>query len=402
MHGQWISYKNYLLIFVNYYTLKIVNSFFRFGRKTTLLVSVTPMIAGWILLLDANTVFELYVARILWGITLGIVHSVVLPMYLGEIGSDKIRGSISIILGVMGKTGIFFMYAVGPFVTIFTMAWIQLIPLAIFLLIFFWLPESPYYLLGKNRRNDALNSLCRLRGHENVEDELSRMDALVKRSQDSTAGFKEIFAMENRRGLIIIFGLSTAIILTGTEAILSFSQLIFDKIGLPGNMLIIILGGLLVSATIVASFVVDRIGRRPMLLGSTVGLAVCNTAIAIIFALMENKVDISHVKWIPVLALMLYVVSYGMGLATVTFAVMGEIIPKHLKAVAGTIFGITVSALSLIVSKLFQVAADSVGHSVIFAAFAFFSFLFLPFVWYLIPETKGKSLDTILNELSKF
>lgn len=376
----------------------------RFGRKTTMLYSAGPIVIGWAITLFANRVEHLYAARVLWGITLGIVHSVVLPMYLGEIGSDKIRGSISIMLGIMAKSGIFLVYAVGPYVSMFTLSWMGMTLPILFVVTFIWLPESPYYLLGKNRQNDALKSLQRLRGHENVIPELNRMADMVKKSAENSGSYRQFLEPGNRRGLIIVMGLAIAIILTGTEAMLSFSQLIFEKVGgvgLPGSVVNIIFGAFLVATTILASCTVDKFGRRPLLLLSTVGLIVCNITIAVFFLLIQKEVDLHSVSWVPMMACMVYIFCYGMGLATVAFAVMGEILPKHLKALAGVIFGLTISLLSLVVSKLFQVIADNLGHHVIFFGFAFFSCLFFPFVWFMIPETKGKPLEVILAELNK-
>lgn len=344
-------------------------------------------------------------ARVLWGINIGSVQSVVLPMYLGEIGSDKIRGSISIIRSIMANLGIFMVYVIGPYVSMYTLGWIGISFSVFFAVIFVWLPESPYYLLGKNRSDDALKSLQRLRGHENVDAELKRMVEMVRKSDESGTGFRELMQPGNRRGLIIVTGLSVAIILTGSEAVLQYSQLIFEQVGginLEGSVVNMIFGGFLVATTILASVTVDKFGRRPLLLCSTVGLAVCNLTIAVFFLLIRKHVNLSGISWIPLVACVAYIFCYGMGLATVLFAIMGEIMPKHLKAIAGVVFGLTTASLSLVVSKLFQVIGDSFGHYVMFFVFTFFSVLFFPFVYYFIPETKGKSLDAILEELNKF
>lgn len=378
--------------------------FRRFGRKSALLYSSFSLILGWVVLLCANRVEYLYAARVLWGINIGCVQSVVLPMYLGEIGSDKIRGSISIIRSIMANIGIFMVYVIGPYVSMYTLGWIGISFSIFFAVIFVWLPESPYYLLGKNRSDDALKSLQRLRGHENVDAELKRMVEMVRKSNESSKGFRELMKPGNRRGLIIVTGMSVAIILTGSEAILQYSQLIFDQVGgvnLEGKVINMIFGGFLVATTILASVTVDKFGRRPLLLCSTVGLAVCNLTIAIFFLLIQMKVNLSGISWIPIVACVAYIFCYGMGLATVLFAIMGEIMPKHLKAIAGVVFGLTTALLSLVVSKLFQVIGDNLGHYVMFFVFTFFSIVFFPFVYYLIPETKGKSLDAILEELNK-
>lgn len=101
------------------------------------------------------------------------------------------------------------------------------------------------------------------------------------------------------------------------------------------------------------------------------------------------------------MAVMLYVVAYGVGLATVAFAVIGEILPKNLKAYAGVLLGLTISLLSMAMGKMFQVISDEWGYYVIFTVFTVNSAGLFPFIWYCIPETKGRSLNEIIDMLEK-
>lgn len=95
----------------------------RFGRKKTLLLGAIPLLVGWILVGVAKSIILIYVSRVLCGFSYGLSYSV-LPMYLAEISSDKIRGSITIILTVMAKCGILYSYVVGNYNSLDTSAWI--------------------------------------------------------------------------------------------------------------------------------------------------------------------------------------------------------------------------------------------------------------------------------------
>lgn len=377
---------------------------FRIGRKPTLLYCAIPISLGYIITLFATEVWHLFVARFLWGVTLGPVHSIVLSMYLVEIGSIQVRGSITTLIGVLAKTGICMSYIVGAYCSMF---WFGIISLSIpllFVVTFVWMPESPYWLVANDRPDDARRSLERLRGHKNVTAELSRIQATIDESNKYEKSiFQELCAIENRRSLTIVFAFACAVILMGTEAILTYSGQIFIKVGagFDPNILNIIFGTFLVATAILASFVIDRVGRRPLLLGSTVGLIICNFTLCVSFTLMHYEVDISSVSWIPMCACMFYIFNYGIGTATVIFTVMGEILPKHLKKLAGIVFGVTVSCLSLVISKVSQVVPDLWGYQVIFGGFLVASSLFLAFVYYKIPETKGRQLDKIFAELNK-
>ncbi|KAJ6627324.1 Facilitated trehalose transporter Tret1 [Pseudolycoriella hygida] len=372
------------------------------GRKTLLLMASVPLIISWILIGVAESIALIYVSRILSGLAYGTSYSV-LPMYLGEIASNRIRGAISTLLTVMAKFGILYAYSIGPYVSVRLMAWLSIIPAGIFVATFIWLPESPYYLLVKNEREQARRSLTRLRQHENVDEELERMSVAVKKSQENKGTFQELFFDEtNRMSLIIIIGLATAQQLCGSQAIIAYSETIFKRVGstLGASESTIILGVVQLVSAAVSSSIVDIVGRRPLLLSSVIGAAVCNTVVGLYFFLERMEIDVTGIAWLPMLAIMVFIVMYTIGMATVTFAILGEIIKINLKSVAGPTFTITGGAISFIVVKLFQVVSDDLGSDYTFWGFALLTYLFIPFVWFLIPETKGKSFEVILDELN--
>lgn len=324
-----------------------------------------------------------------------------IPMYLGEIASDKIRGSVTVLLTVMAKSGILYSFAIGPYVSMNTMAWIGLAPPILFLVTFIWLPESPYYLLGKNRNEDAFKSLSRFRGHSNVGEELKRMEVSVRKSEESKGTIVELFAAGNRRALTIALGISGIQQLCGSQAIIAYSESIFDKVGtgLGASEASIILAAVQLAAAIGATYIVDKFNRRTIMLFSVTGAAISNTVVGLYFFLERMEVNVDDIGWIAVLALMTFIISYTMGLATVSFAIVGEIFPKNLKAIAGALFTMFASLISFAVGKLFQIVSDDLGSDVTFWGFAVFSFAFIPFILFLIPETKGKPLDVILELL---
>lgn len=325
----------------------------------------------------------------------------VIPMYLGEIASDKVRGSITTLLTVMAKSGILYVFSIGPYVSMYTMAWIGLVPSIIFYATFIWLPESPYYLLGKNRNEDAFKSLSRLRGHTGVEDELKCMEIAVRKSEESKGNLVALFSSGNRRAIIIALGIACIQQLCGSQAVIAYSETIFNKVGsgLGSSEASIILAVVQLLAAIGATYIVDKFNRRTIMLFSVTGAAISNTIVGLYFFLERMEVNVDDIGWIAILALMTFILSYTLGLATVSFAIIGEIFPKNLKAIAGATFTLTASGVSFAVGKLFQVVSDDLGSDVTFWGFAAFSYAFIPFILFIIPETKGKPLDVILELL---
>ncbi|XP_037034961.1 facilitated trehalose transporter Tret1-like isoform X1 [Bradysia coprophila] len=372
----------------------------RFGRKKTLLVGSVPLLVGWILVVVSKSISLIYVSRVLCGFSYGLSYSV-LPMYLAEISSDKIRGSITIILTVMAKCGILFSYLVGSYTSLYTAALISMAPPIIFVSCFIWLPDSPYFLIGKNRGKEAIRSLERLRGHRDVQAEYERMCITVRKSEDNKGAIKEIMSRNNIRAAIIIMGLGGIQQFCGSQAVISYAQIIFNEIGseLGAAESSFILAAVQIIASAFSSLIVDRFGRRPLLLFSVSGAAICNTIVGIYFFLNHQGNDVRSISWLPMTAIMIFIVSYTLGLATVTFVVLGEVFPKNLRAAAGAVFTIFASVCGFAVAKMFQLVTDNVGSHATFWIFAGFSYLFIPFIWFIIPETKNKSLDTILEEL---
>lgn len=365
-------------------------------------MAAIPLIVSWILIGVAQSVALIYVSRVLSGLAYGLSYSV-LPMYLGEIASDRVRGSISTLLTVMAKLGILYAYSIGPYVSVRLMAWLAIIPAVVFLVTFIFLPESPYYLLGKNENENAKKSLSRLRRRNDVDEELEKMSVAVQRSKENRGTFQELFFNKgNRMSLIIIMGLSAAQQLCGSQAIIAYSETIFERVGstLGASESTIVLGVVQLLSAAVSFSIVDIVGRRPLLLLSVIGAAICNTIVGLYFFLERMEIDVSDIAWLPMLAIMVFIVAYTIGMATVTFAILAEIFPKNLKSVAGPAFTITGGVFSFIVAKLFQIVSDDLGSDYTFWGFAVFTYLFIPFIWFLVPETKGKALDVILDEIN--
>ena len=360
------------------------------------------MIIGWVLVLFADSVAYLYVSRLMCGSATGFVFYYVVQTYLGEIASDKIRGSILSLTSIFAKLGFLFTYAIGPFVSIYTMAWILLLPPLLFYAAFFWSPETPYYLLGKGKHDEALKVLVRLRKRSNVEEELQQMAEAVKLSIAKQGSYKELLAPDNRRSLIIMLMLAFGSQACGSETLLVYSELIFRKIGndfIEPSYANIVFGVVFVLGTVIANLLIDRLGRRKLLLFSVSVMAGCSSLLTVFFNYQKNDFDVQSITWLPTCSLLFMIFGVGSGIATLLLSFVGEIFAKHMKGIAGVIFTIVVSASSFAFSKLFQYMTDSFGYDSMFGIFAGFAFIYIPIYWWIIPETKGKPLDVILNEL---
>lgn len=362
-----------------------------------MLMGVIPILAGWLLTGFANSLWMLLVARISFGMSYAIIY-VALPIYLGEIASPKIRGFSITTMFVMSRTGILFMFSVAPYVSIATMAWISMAPALLFVVTFMWMPESPYYLIGKERNTDARKVLVKLRGHEEVDEEFMKMEEHVKESKENKGTFRELLSPDNRNGLIIFFVLLIVSFLSGITAIQDYSQTIFSKIenDLNPEEVSIILAGVSLSSVFIGNFAVDHLGRKPLLLISISGCALCNTIVGAYFYLSERQgADVAGYGWIPILAIMTFRVCISIGLGMNKSIMLGENLPNNLKSIVGGTSTFVSAIVETIVSKSFQTISEGVGADVSFAIFAVCLYLTIPFVVFRVPETKGKTFEEI-------
>ncbi|XP_050073086.1 facilitated trehalose transporter Tret1 [Anopheles maculipalpis] len=375
----------------------------RYGRRPVLLFSAIPLVAGWLFIAFAESVGMLYTARLLHGIGYGLAYSVT-PIYLGEISSDAIRGSTGVLVTVMAKLAFLFEYSVGPYVGFRALAWISMALPVGFCVLFFWMPETPYFLLARGNKQAAADSLRWLRRSTSIDEELRRMEKLVLDSKQKSNPLKQLLLTStNQRSLVIILLLSLGMQLTGINAILGYSQTIFSRLALPltAAELSIVLALVQLGSVMLPTFLVDRAGRRPLLLASTagsfLGLAMC----AVYFTLDETTTDVLSSEsgaahgWIPFGGVLLFIISFAIGLATVPFAILGEVFPKHIKAAANAVFAVITSAVVFSVVKLFQVISDGAGTYVSFWIFTGCTAVTGILIFLVIPETKGQSFERI-------
>lgn len=373
----------------------------RYGRKRILLMGVFPILIGWLLTGQAHSIWMLLLARIFFGMSYAVFFMII-PIYLGEIASPKIRGFSITTMFVMGRTGILFMFAVAPYLSIATMAWISMAPPVLFFGMFIWMPESPYFLIGREEHDEARSVLVKLRGYDEVDEEFKKMQQNIIESRDNQGTFQELLNPENRKGLVNLFVITVVSLLSGDNAIQDYSQTIFSKIEskLEPQEISIILAGVSLASVFIGNVFVDSLGRKPLLLMSVIGCAICNSIVVVYFYFSERHVaDVTAYGWLPILALMIFKLSFGLGLGIARFVMLGECFPKNLKSVVGGSSIFVAAITESIVSKTFQTISEGVGSDVSFAIFAVCLYLAIPFIIWRIPETKGKTLEEILKLL---
>ncbi|XP_025601871.2 facilitated trehalose transporter Tret1 [Athalia rosae] len=378
----------------------------RYGRKHSLLASGVPLFAGWLLIIFATNPYVLYASRFTSGIGQGIAY-VVCPMYIGEIADANIRGALGSFIKMMVTFGELYARAIGPFVRYEILAYsCGIIPI-IFFLTFIWMPESPYFYLMHERREKAKESLAQLRlytSNDDLEGDLEEMNDVVIQDLSNRGNAWQLFSTPgNRRAVVISFGLQLVLQFSGICAIESYTQEIFEGSDspIPSAIAVIILGVFQLAAGVAAAVLVDKMGRRPLLLLTSIAagttLAVTGTYYFMKYAI---ELDMTGTGWVLDISVMMYELTIALGLSPLAYMMLGELFPTNVKGVAVMLANVWASSLAFFVSKMYQVIADAFGVYVSFWWFSISSFIGAIFIAFVVPETKGKSLSQIQDELN--
>jgi len=205
------------------------------------------------------------------------------------------------------------------------------------------------------------------------------------------------------RALIILLSLAAFQQFSGVSAVLSFAEIIFDEANssLEGKYLTMILGAVQLVCTAVCMFVNDHSGRKPLLMISTFGSACSTAMVAIYFNLQYNDVNTNGLVWLSITGVLLYIVMYSVGLASLVLTICSEIFPTNVKALGSTLTVIALGISGTVVGSSYLSLAENFGTHVPFWIFTICNFVGTLFTFFYVPETKGKTLEQIQEELHK-
>ncbi|CAK9830995.1 Facilitated trehalose transporter Tret1 [Anthophora retusa] len=377
----------------------------RWGRKKTLLSAVVPFTIGWVLVATAKVVYQLYAARIVLGIGLAFAFTVV-PMYCGEIAEISVRGALGSFLQLFVTLGLLYAYSIGPYVS-YLVFWIfcGILPF-IFFGVFMTMPESPYYLLKIGHREEAVQALARLRSKSpaSVQKEADEMQAAIEEAFREEVNFTDLFTIKaNLKALIYTCLLASFQQLSGINVVLFYMGDIFvsAKSSLKSEVATIIVAIVQTCASAVTPLVVDRLGRKILLIFSGVGEILTMGALGLYMYLQDGlHSDVSGISFLPVLSLVIFISTYSVGWGPLPWTVMGEMFSSTVKSKAS---GITVCIcwlMSFMTTKFSSNLTKSFGTWVPYWLFGVFCLISVLFTIFVLPETKGKSVQEIQDELN--
>ncbi|XP_063926781.1 facilitated trehalose transporter Tret1-2 homolog [Zophobas morio] len=375
----------------------------KIGRKKTILAIAVPQLVSFLLIILSYQLMELlYIARFVGGVAEGMTFTII-PIYIAEIAEPSIRGTLGTLISVTCMFGIVYANVVGSYLSIKITATTFLVFPALFILLFWKMPESPYYLLMMNKQDEAEAALKFLRRKASVGQELTLLIKDVNRQMSESGTFKDIFTIDsNRKAFLLMIGTRVVQQWTGVSAFGLYIQLLLGEAtdALSPQIGSTILLFIQLIMAVLSTFFVDKSGRKPLLLFSTGGCCLNLLIQAVYFGLKEHTtVDVSVLNWFPLVMMILFVVLFSTGLGVVVNILNSEIFSASIKAKCVCLVNIIFALGMMSTTKFYQATADAFGLTVPYASFGLISLGGCVFLYLFIPETKGKSLEEIQQQL---
>ncbi len=368
----------------------------RLGRRKLLIITAAIFGLGAVGAAAAPGTPWLVASRLVVGVAIGIA-SFVAPLYISEIAPVDIRGKLVSVNQLALTSGIVISYLVDyAFAGSQSWRWmfaLGLIPAAGLGVGLMFVSNSPRWLLGSGHAEEARRVLKRIRSPEKVEGELSDIQQSVAQQEGN---WSELISRRLRPAMIVGIGLAVAQQVTGINTVIYYGPTIFKLAGLSSSSVAILasvgVGLVNVALTVVAMQLLDRVGRRPLLLVSLGGMTMSLFVLGAAFSFPQLS---GSLGWIAVASLMLYVGSFAVGLGPVFWLMLSEIYPLRVRGRAMSVGTVANWGANFVVALSFLTLIQFLGNAVTFWLYGVVSIGSWILAFFLMPETKGQSLEQI-------
>jgi len=370
----------------------------RIGRRATLVWAAGIFILGSVLAPLSTDVAMLIVARAIIGIGIGFT-SVTAPVYVSELAPPQSRGVLIGLYQFALTLGIALADFVGYWLAA-QQAWrlmfgLAVVPTLFFLLVILTVPESPRWLFAHGSPQDAEAVLRSYTDNAGAQQFLADIEAGLKTPMEQS--WSALWSPAVRGPLLIAVGLTVLQQVTGINTIIYYGPRIFELAGSASHASAIFATLLVavvnVLATIVGIALVDRIGRKPLLYAGVSGMTIALFALS--FSFSHNGALGASLVAVAIACLMVYITCFAFSLGAIAWILVAEVFPLRVRGrgvAAGTLFsGIANFAVSLTFLSLI----DHLGSAGTFAIYGTLSIVTLVFVRFVVPETRGRELESI-------
>ncbi|KAL6210490.1 hypothetical protein ACLB2K_015722 [Fragaria x ananassa] len=380
------------------------------GRKGALRMSCAFCVVGWLAIYFAEGAWALDIGRLATGYGMGafsyvfdaILDGCKVPIFVSEIAPKHLRGRLTALNQLMIVSGVSVSFIIGLVVSWRALALIGLIPCAVTLFGLFLIPESPRWLAKKGRHKDFEAALQKLRGkdvdvsHEaaEIQDYIATLDSLPK------AKLLDLFQRRYLPAVLIAVFLMVFQQLGGINGVCFYVSDIFEQAGFSSTVGTIIYAILQVVVTGIGASIMDKAGRKPLILTSASGLLLGCVVTAIAFFLTAQELALTVAPVLAVTGILIFIGAFSIGMGAVPWIIMSEIFPINIKGQAGSLATLVNWFGAWLCSYTFNflMSWSTYGTFILYAAI---NALAIVFVICFVPETKGKTLEEIQAAISK-
>lgn len=368
-----------------------------FGRKTVIISSCFLFFLGIALIITATDFWYLFIARLSLGIGVGVV-AVTVPLYLTEIAPTKMRGRSVTIFQLMLTFGIVLAYFVD-LLFVPTENWkgmfaVILIPTTVLLIGMSFLPESPRWLLAHNKAHKAKEVLLKTHEHFEAEEEYKQIEISLK--SNISGKFKDLFSKKLLAPLTVALVIAICNQLTGINVLLQYAPLVIQKAGLNsafGTMMGTVGIGLInFLVTGLAFFLIDRFGRKFLLIFGTAGVVLSYIYLGVLLHIVpvgQLQATLSLVGFFA------YIFFFAIGPGVVVWLAISELLPTQVRGQGVALCLFANSLFASVLSTGFLMIESSLGMAGTYFLFAGFTLVYCLTAIFYLPETKGKTLEQI-------
>ncbi|NWV01511.1 GTR6 protein, partial [Upupa epops] len=390
----------------------------RLGRKLSIMFSALPSALGYLLMAGAQDIGMLLLGRVLTGYA-GGVTSASIPVYISEISHPGVRGMLGACPQIMAVLGSLILYALGKYLgLVLDWRWLAVageVPVLTMIVLLCFMPNSPRFLLSRGKDEEALGSLCWLRGKDTdyAREYEQIKDSVRKQSQRvSCAEIKDPFIY---KPILIAVGMRFLQQLSGVTCVIVYLQSIFKKTSviLKPQYDAALVGLVRLVSVAIAAVSMDRAGRKILLFVSAGVMLVSNLTMGLYIhfvpaslnGTVANRTLVSsaslaaettnYITLIPLLATMFFIMGYAMGWGPITWLLMSEILPLKARGVASGLCVVVSWLTAFTLTQFFLQVVEAFGLEVPFLFFAIICAGNIIFTGCCVPETKGRSLEQI-------
>jgi MFS transporter, SP family, galactose:H+ symporter len=366
------------------------------GRKKSMVLIAVSYALFALLGALSVTLPMLLMARLLLGLTIGVTV-VVVPVYVAESAPAAVRGSLLTAYQLAIVSALIIGYLTG-YLLAGTHSWrwmlgLAAVPAVLLLPLLIRLPDTARWYLLKGRPDDARRALLRIEPDAQADQELGEIGRALS---EGSGGMAEMLRRPYLRATIFVITLGFLIQITGINAIIYYSPRIFEAMGFTGNFALLALPALVqvagLAAVCTSLLLVDRLGRRPILL---CGIAMMIAADLVLMAVFSQGHLGGAGLVFGFVGVLLFIIGYTMGFGSLGWVYASESFPSRLRSIGSSAMLTSNLVANAIVAAVFLTMLHSLGGAGTFAVFAVLAVVALGFVYRLAPETKGRQLEEI-------